>query len=94
MASTSPSLHDWRAVSPELHTLRQWPATRSAVRRLEALTRVSSDRAAALLAGGSVLIRQGQPNDAKLRLTKALKLAHGPLANHQLVSQACILISN
>jgi hypothetical protein len=60
---------------------------------LQALTGVSNDRAAALLAGGCVLIRQGQPDDAKLRLTKALKLAHGPLANHQLVSQACIVIN-
>ena len=44
--------------------------------------------AAALLAGGCVLLQQGQDVEAKQRLSKALKLAHGPLASHQLVAQA------
>ena len=46
-------------------------------------------RAAALLAGGCILLQQGQDVEAKQRLSKALKLAHGPLASHQLVAQAC-----
>jgi len=36
-----------------------------------------------------VLLQQGQDAEAKQRLSKALKLAHGPLASHQLVAQVC-----
>jgi len=36
-----------------------------------------------------VLLQQGQDVEAKQRLSKALKLAHGPLASHQLVAQVC-----
>ena len=34
-----------------------------------------------------MLLQQGQDVEAKQRLSKALKLAHGPLASHQLVAQ-------
>ena len=36
-----------------------------------------------------MLLQQGQDVEAKQRLSKALKLAHGPLASHQLVAQVC-----
>ena len=44
-------------------------------------------RAAALLVSGGCAALGGQTLDAKQRLARALKLAHGPLGNHQLVAQ-------
>ena len=40
-----------------------------------------------MFASATVLIRQGQEQEAKLRMTKALKYAHKHLGNHQLVAQ-------
>lgn len=49
------------------------------------------DSAVALLVSGQVLLAQGDPKEARILLSKALKLAHSKLINHHLVSQASSL---
>ncbi|KAL3152138.1 hypothetical protein ABBQ32_001235 [Trebouxia sp. C0010 RCD-2024] len=46
-----------------------------------------AERCGGLFASATVLIRQGQEQEGKLRMTKALKYAHSHLGNHQLVAQ-------
>lgn len=46
-----------------------------------------SCRCGGLFASALVLLKQGQELEGKLRMTKALKYAHGVLGNHQLVAQ-------
>ncbi|CAL8469751.1 g9293 [Coccomyxa elongata] len=48
----------------------------------------ANERAAGLLVSGQVLLAQGDDHGGRLRLSKALKLAHNRLSNHSLVSQA------
>jgi MAternally-affected-uncoordination protein len=47
-----------------------------------------------LLASGVAKAVQGEAGEARVRLTRALRLAHGTVANHQLVAQSLGLLGS
>ncbi len=47
-----------------------------------------AEQAGALFASALAALRRGDASEAKARLSRALKHAHGELGNHELVSQA------
>lgn len=47
-----------------------------------------------LLGSGVAKAVQGEAGEARVRLTRALRLAHGTVANHQLVAQSLGLLGS